>query len=76
MIAILLSGFAFPFKGMPQWAQWLGQILPATHFLRIVRGVLLKGTGWTETWPEMWPLLVFLLAVMTIAVSRFRRTLD
>jgi ABC-2 type transport system permease protein len=74
--SILLSGFAFPFKGMPQWAQWLGEILPATHFLRIVRGVLLKGTGWNETWPEMWPLLVFLLAVMTIAVTRFRRTLD
>jgi len=74
--SILLSGFAFPFKGMPQWAQWLGEILPATHFLRIVRGVLLKGNGWSETWPEIWPLLVFLLAVSTIAVARFRRTLD
>jgi len=74
--SILLSGFAFPFAGMPRWAQWLGEILPATHFLRIVRGVLLKGNGWTETWPEVWPLLIFLLAVMTMAVARFRRTLD
>jgi ABC-2 type transport system permease protein len=74
--SILLSGFAFPFKGMPSWAQWLGEILPATHFLRIVRGVLLKGNGWPETWPEIWPLLLFLLIVSTIAVTRFRRTLD
>ena len=74
--SILLSGFAFPFAGMPRWAQWLGEILPATHSLRIVRGVLLKGNGWTETWPEVWPLLIFLLAVMTMAVARFRRTLD
>jgi ABC-2 type transport system permease protein len=74
--SILLSGFAFPFAGMPRWAQWLGEILPATHFLRIVRGVLLKGNGWTETWPEVWPLLIFLLTVMTLAVARFRRTLD
>jgi ABC-2 type transport system permease protein len=74
--SILLSGFAFPFMGMPKWAQWLGEILPATHFLRIVRGVLLKGNGWAETWPEVWPLLIFLLAVTTIAIARFRRTLD
>jgi ABC-2 type transport system permease protein len=74
--SILLSGFAFPFMGMPRWAQWLGEILPATHFLRIVRGVMLKGNGWAATWPEVWPLLLFLLAVMTIAVARFRRTLD
>jgi len=74
--SILLSGFAFPFKGMPIWAQWVGEILPATHFLRIVRGVLLKGNGWVETWPEVWPLLIFLFAVATIAVARFRRTLD
>ena len=74
--SILLSGFAFPFKGMPQWAQWIGEVLPATHFLRIVRGVLLKGNGWTETWPEVWPLLIFLLVVTTMAVARFRRTLD
>jgi ABC-2 type transport system permease protein len=74
--SILLSGFAFPFKGMPSWAQWVGEILPATHFLRIVRGVLLKGNGWVETWPEVWPLLIFLFVVATIAVARFRRTLD
>ncbi|MBV8800698.1 MAG: ABC transporter permease [Alphaproteobacteria bacterium] len=74
--SILLSGFAFPFMGMPRWAQWLGEILPATHFLRIVRGILLKGIGLREIWPEVWPLLLFLSAVMTIAVMRFRRTLD
>jgi ABC-2 type transport system permease protein len=74
--SILLSGFAFPFAGMPKWAQWLGEVLPATHFLRILRGVMLKGNGWAETWPETWPLLIFLLVVMTTAIARFRRTLD
>jgi ABC-2 type transport system permease protein len=74
--SILLSGFAFPFKGMPQWAQDIGEILPATHFLRIVRGIMLKGNGFAETWPEMWPLILFLFAVGSLALLRFRRTLD
>ncbi len=74
--AILLSGFAFPFRGMPLWAQWIGEVLPVTHFLRIVRGILLKGNGWVEIWPDVWPLILFLFAAGTVAILRFRRTLD
>ncbi|HXL99553.1 MAG TPA: ABC transporter permease [Rhizomicrobium sp.] len=76
MPAILLSGFAFPFQGMPIWAQWLGEALPATHFLRIVRGILLKGNGLGEIWPDLWPLILFMFAAGSIALARFRRTLD
>ena len=74
--SILLSGFAFPFLGMPHWAQWIGEVLPATHFLRIVRGILLKGNGLSEIWPQVWPLILFLFVVSLIALARFRRTLD
>jgi ABC-2 type transport system permease protein len=74
--AILLSGFAFPFAGMPVWAQWIGEILPATHFLRVVRGILLKGNDFAEIWPNIWPLILFMFAAGTIALARFRRTLD
>jgi ABC-2 type transport system permease protein len=74
--SILLSGFMFPFRGMPNWAQWAGETLPNTHFLRIVRGILLKGNGPTEIWPHVWPLLVFLVVVGSVALVRYRRTLD
>jgi ABC-2 type transport system permease protein len=74
--AILLSGFAFPFMGMPRWARWIGEALPATHFLRIVRGILLKDNGLQEIWPDMWPLFLFTFLAGTIALMRFRRTLD
>jgi ABC-2 type transport system permease protein len=74
--AILLSGFAFPFRGMPVWAQWLGEILPVTHFLRVVRGILLKGNGMAQIWPDIWPLILFMFAAGGIALARFRRTLD
>jgi len=74
--AILLSGFAFPFMGMPQWARWIGETLPATHFLRIVRGILLKDNGWPEVWPDLWPLFLFTFLAGSIALLRFRRTLD
>jgi ABC-2 type transport system permease protein len=74
--AILLSGFAFPFMGMPSWARVIGEILPATHFLRVVRGILLKDNGWPEIWPDLWPLFLFTLVAGTIALLRFRRTLD
>ena len=74
--SILLSGFMFPFRGMPGWAQVIGEALPLTHFLRIVRGILLKGNGLAEIWPSIWPLLIFLTAVSAIALSRYRRTLD
>jgi ABC-2 type transport system permease protein len=74
--AILLSGFAFPFAGMPGWAQWLGEILPATHFLRIARGILLKGNGIANIAGELWPLMLFTFVAASIALLRFRRTLD
>jgi ABC-2 type transport system permease protein len=74
--SILLSGFMFPFRGMPNWAQWAGQALPNTHFLRIVRGILLKGNGPAEIWPHVWPLLIFLFVVGIVALLRYRRTLD
>jgi ABC-2 type transport system permease protein len=74
--SILLSGFMFPFRGMPEWAQWIGSCLPNTHFLRIVRGILLKGNGPMEILPEIWPLLIFLGVAMTIGVKRYRQTLD
>jgi len=74
--SILLSGFMFPFRGMPEWAQWIGTCLPNTHFLRIVRGILLKENGLAEIAPELWPLLLFLAVAMTIGVKRYRQTLD
>ena len=74
--SILLSGFMFPFRGMPPWAQAVGSCLPNTHFLRIVRGILLKGNGLAEIAPELWPLLAFLVVAMTIGVKRYRQTLD
>jgi len=74
--SILLSGFLFPFRGMPGWAQIIGEGLPNTHFLRIVRGILLKGNGAPEIWPDIWPLLVFLVIVGLVALLRYRRTLD
>jgi ABC-2 type transport system permease protein len=74
--SILLSGFMFPFRGMPGWAQVIGQALPLTHFLRIIRGVLLKSNGWAEIWPEAWPIALFGLVVMAIGLRTFRSTLD
>jgi ABC-2 type transport system permease protein len=74
--AILLSGFAFPFDGMPVWARWIGEVLPSTHFLRIVRGIMLKGNGFGQIWPDLWPLILFTFGAGTIALARFRRTLD
>ncbi|MBI1178588.1 ABC transporter permease subunit [bacterium] len=74
--SILLSGFMFPFRGMPVWAQHVGSILPLTHFLRLVRGILLKGNGLHETLPHVWPICIFVLIVMTIGIKRYRQTLD
>jgi ABC-2 type transport system permease protein len=73
---ILLSGFMFPFAGMPKWAQVIGNVLPLTYFNRLVRGILLKGNVWFDLWPNVWPLLLFLLVVMGVAVRFYRRTLD
>jgi ABC-2 type transport system permease protein len=74
--SLLLSGFMFPFRGMPQWAQVLGEVLPLTHFLRIVRGILLKGSGFEQVLPELWPMLAFVAAAGAIALRRYRQTLD
>ena len=73
---ILLSGFMFPFQGMPKWAQVLGNLLPLTYFNRLVRGIMLKGNGWSNSWPSVWPLMIFTLVVMTVAVKTYRQTLD
>ncbi len=74
--SILLSGFMFPFRGMPRWAQVLGEVFPLTHILRIVRGIMLKGAGLADVVQHTGPLLLFLLVVAAIALRRFRRTLD
>ncbi|CAB3798329.1 putative multidrug ABC transporter permease YbhR [Paraburkholderia ultramafica] len=74
--SILLSGFLFPFAGMPKWAQYIGNLLPLTYFTRLVRGILLKGVGWSDMWPSIWPLGVFTVVVMGIALRFYRRTLD
>jgi ABC-2 type transport system permease protein len=76
MPSFLLSGFMFPFRGMPQWAQWAGEVLPTTHAMRIVRGMLLKGNGWSEIAPDLWPMALFTLGVVAIAVWFYRETLD
>jgi ABC-2 type transport system permease protein len=73
---ILLSGFMFPFRGMPVWAQWLGEVLPLTHFLRIVRAIMLKGAGPAEVLPQTWPIVLFIVVVGAIAMMRYRQTLD
>src|SRR6478609_9026444 len=73
---MLLSGFMFPFRGMPVWAQWLGEIFPATHFLRIVRGILLKGNAAPDIAPHVWPIAVFMAAVIALSMWRYRQTLD
>jgi len=74
--SILLSGFLFPFRGMPVWAQWIGSILPVTHMLRIVRGAMLKGVGLAEAAPSLAALGLFVLVVSAIAVKKYRTTLD
>jgi ABC-2 type transport system permease protein len=73
---VLLSGFMFPYRGMPVWAQWLGEALPLTHFLRVVRGILLKGNGVAEVAPQVWPLAAILVVVSAAALARYQRTLD
>ncbi len=74
--SILLSGFMFPFRGMPVWAQRIGETLPLTHYLRIVRGILLKGNGFEQILPQLWPIALFLLVALTVGLTRYRRTLD
>lgn len=74
--SLLLSGFMFPFRGMPLWAQTLGEILPLTHFLRIVRGILLKGNGIDDVWRQLWQIGAFAAVALVIGVKRYRQTLD
>ena len=73
---ILLSGFMFPFAGMPRWAQWIGELLPLTHYIRIVRGIMLKGATLYDLQSEALALVGLMALAMTLAVRRFRRTLD
>lgn len=76
MPSILLSGFAFPFQGMPSWAQAIGSLLPATHFLRVVRGAVLKGETFVDLSSSLSALTAFVLGVVALAVLRYRTTLD
>ncbi len=74
--SILLSGFMFPFRGMPPWAQYLGEVFPLTHFLRIIRGILLKGNTPNDIIRELWPIALFALIALTVGIKRYRQTLD
>jgi ABC-2 type transport system permease protein len=74
--SILLSGFMFPFQGMPQWAQTLGLALPTTHFIHAVRAIMLKGAGLADVVPDIWPLAVIFAVIASVAMVRYRRTLD
>ena len=74
--SILLSGFMFPFRGMPDWAQWIGSLLPLTHFLVLVRGIMLKGNEFADLLPQIWPMLAFMVAVILIGLRFYKRTLD
>ena len=73
---LLLSGFMFPFAGMPKWAQFLGNLLPLTYFNRLIRGIFLKGSYFEDIWPNLWPMLLFIVVIMVIAVVFYRKTLD
>lgn len=74
--SILLSGFMFPFRGMPRWAQVIGEIFPITHFLRIVRGIVLKGNGFEDVMRQLWQIALFAAVALTVGVKRYRKTLD
>jgi ABC-2 type transport system permease protein len=74
--SMLLTGFMFPFRGMPAWAQAIGELLPLTHFLRIVRGIMLKGNGIVEVSAQLWPIALFMLVAGLVALKRYRQTVD
>ena len=74
--SILLSGFMFPFAGMPRVVQWLAELLPLTHFLRLIRGVMLRGADLFALWPDVLALVAFTTVMMTLAIMRFRKRLD
>jgi ABC-2 type transport system permease protein len=74
--SVLMSGFMFPFNGMPLWARAVGEVLPLTHFIRVVRGVMLKHAGVLEIWQSIWPIAAFAVVIGGVALLRYRRTLD
>jgi ABC-2 type transport system permease protein len=74
--SLMLSGFMFPFRGMPAWAQALGSVLPLTHYLRMIRGILLKGNGFADSIEHVWPVLLFWTVVVAVGLRRYRQTLD
>lgn len=74
--SMLLTGFMFPFRGMPAWAQAIGEVFPLTHFLRIVRGIMLKGNGLVEVSGQIWPIALFMLVAGAVALMRYRQTVD
>jgi len=74
--SMLLSGFMFPFRGMPEWAQWIGTVLPLTHFLHLVRGIMLKGNTLAALWPNIWPIMLFMAVMIGLGLLVYRRTLD
>ena len=73
---ILLSGFMFPFRGMPGWAQAIGEVLPLTHFVRIVRGIMLKGVTWHDVWAEAAAIGAFIVVMGVVSMLRYRQTID
>ncbi|MHB1949532.1 MAG: ABC transporter permease [Gammaproteobacteria bacterium] len=75
-LSAIFSGFFFPFVGMPYWAQWIGNSLPLTHYIRINIGISLKGNMLIDIWPDLWPIIIFMFVVMFIALRRYRQTLD
>jgi ABC-2 type transport system permease protein len=74
--SFMLSGFMFPFRGMPVWAQWVGELFPTTHAMRIVRGILIKGNSPPDILPELWPIALFMVAIIAVAVWCYRETLE
>jgi ABC-2 type transport system permease protein len=74
--SMLLSGFMFPFRGMPEWAQWIGSLLPLTHFLVLVRGIMLKGNDLVDLVPQIWPIVAFMTVVILVGLGFYKRTLD
>ena len=74
--ALLLSGFMFPFNAMPNWAQWIGELLPTTHFMRITSAIMLKKASFLEIWSELWPIILFTVLVVSFSIKNYRKTLD
>lgn len=76
LVAMIISGFIFPFKGMPGWAQKISEVLPLTHFLRITRSSMLKGADFNILWPDTWPIIIFMIFILILSMLVFKRTLD